>query len=1229
MGEVYEADDLVLHTRVAIKLLSQFGPAQLFQFKQEFRSLADAVHPNLVGLHELHCEGEQWFFSMELVEGGDFAAYVRGEGSHSGLELDERLSDTVEAAGPAGPAESEGAASSVFTGHPLWELGPDAEVRLRKALTGLATGVAALHDFGRVHRDLKPSNVLVTAAGRAVILDFGLVSSRRSAGRAGTELVSGTIPYMSPEQAGGDSTGPASDWYSVGVMLYEVLAGRLPYGGTFSEMLAAKRRAPQLLPALDGRVPADLADLCRRLLSPRPEDRPDGRAVLSLLDAGGAARGETTIGGGPSSPLVGRTLQLGMLRTARQLARPGHSCVAWVSGRSGMGKTALLQAFLAEAEGEGALVLSSRCSERESVPYKGVDGVVDRLAGYLAGLPSGHEQALMPRHLGALQQLFPVLSLGPGGEGTHRGPIPVDPRENQRRAFGALRELLCRLGDLEELVLAIDDLQWSDGDSARLVSELLRPPDAPTMLLILAHRSEASGRVLDEFHDAVRTHVPEEHTVRVDLGPLPLNEAEQVARFHCGPPGEASAERARFVAAESQGIPFFIEELARAAAAAPEAGGRLLSLDEYTRTRVRGLAVEPRGLLEVLAVAGQPLPQSLAWRAAGCASMDTEVLKLLAGNHLLRTLGAGPEGLLECYHDRIREAVVAGLDEERRSAHHLALAMCWEGWGIPDHEAVARHYLLAGHGERAAQFARRAAGAAARALAFDRAADLYRMSLANGVWGDEDVRSLLSGLGDVLGAAGRGKEAADVYLDLAGRCSGEVEWTYLGKAADQLLAAGHVVEGRQVMQRVLSRFGLSMPGGQLATLWSLAWLSVRKRVMGLRYRARPEAEIPRRTLDRIDTCRSAALSMGMADPMRSAVFQQRALIFALQAGEPSRVARQLAAEGGYAAAFGGRGYARSLELLVRARQLALSISDPEALSTCHACLAIAMFQLGRWADAVAQAEEGERLCLERGLHAGWEIYTCRLFRIGPRGWMGRYRDFRSLASELLADAVARHDFYSAAHVRLGSPIHPLLIEDRPDACRDGLKDAAAFLSESEFTLYHVYASRLRCQIAMYRGGWEEAVGVAEAVRKGVERSIVGRVALARNFMLEALGGALVGAAGGSLDKKTAAHRIDRCIRTARKIGLPWLDGLATTWEGGALLLAGRSAEAAAAYGRAASIFEGAHMHAHVAACRYRQGGLEGGDAGRTLQAVAVQYLRDETVANPERLVATLVPSPQV
>src|SRR5262249_8727604 len=141
--------------------------------------------------------------------------------------------------------------------------------RLRPALRQLALGVHALHEAGWLHRDIKPSNVMVTGDGRGVLVDFGLVTEQRwsaAANRAASERVIGTPAYMSPEQAAHTRLGTASDWYSVGVMLYEVLTGRLPFEGSLANVLAWKQHVDPRRPSELAAVPSDLDELCMALL---------------------------------------------------------------------------------------------------------------------------------------------------------------------------------------------------------------------------------------------------------------------------------------------------------------------------------------------------------------------------------------------------------------------------------------------------------------------------------------------------------------------------------------------------------------------------------------------------------------------------------------------------------------------------------------------------------------------------------------------------------------------------------------------------------------------------------------------------------------------------------------------------------------------------------------------------------------------------------------------------
>src|SRR5262249_17156576 len=153
----------------------------------------------------------------------------------------------------------------------------------------LALAIAALHQAGKVHRDIKPSNILVTRDDRLVLLDFGLVAEVGGSPRDSSQRdVVGTAMYMAPEQAHGRAVGPAADWYSFGVLLYEALTGRPPHVGPSALEILTKKQQYEPPPprARTSRfVPRDLDGLCADLLSRNPADRPSQREILERIGA--------------------------------------------------------------------------------------------------------------------------------------------------------------------------------------------------------------------------------------------------------------------------------------------------------------------------------------------------------------------------------------------------------------------------------------------------------------------------------------------------------------------------------------------------------------------------------------------------------------------------------------------------------------------------------------------------------------------------------------------------------------------------------------------------------------------------------------------------------------------------------------------------------------------------------------------------------------------------------
>lgn len=244
MARVILAHDPVLDRKVAIKVLRDHyaeDPEFLERFRNEAQSVAALAHPNIVSIYDLGRSADgAYYIAMEHVAGGTLKER---------LEREERLSEAETAA-----------------------LGAQ-----------ISAALEAAHRHGIIHRDIKPQNVLLTEKGEVRVADFGIARAASVAGGSGTSLVLGTASYMSPEQAAGEALGPRSDLYSLGVVLYEMLTGRLPFESETPVALAFKQVYEQPVPPaeIEPTVSKGVNALVMKLLAKNPADRYESATEVS------------------------------------------------------------------------------------------------------------------------------------------------------------------------------------------------------------------------------------------------------------------------------------------------------------------------------------------------------------------------------------------------------------------------------------------------------------------------------------------------------------------------------------------------------------------------------------------------------------------------------------------------------------------------------------------------------------------------------------------------------------------------------------------------------------------------------------------------------------------------------------------------------------------------------------------------------------------------------------
>jgi hypothetical protein len=1246
-GVVYRALDRERNTPVALKTLRHVAAKALVRFKQEFRALADVSHPNLVTLYELSSHEDQWFFTMELIDGVNFLWYLRGD-TYPG-----ESSHTSALSSPSSSALSDFRRQAVdkiggAKGPPTGSLNLD---RMRQALPQLAEGLLALHGAEKLHRDIKPSNVLVTREGRVVLLDFGLVTELAPE-HTHTMDAAGTPAYMSPEQAAGLPLTEASDWYNVGSMLYEALTGYLPFSGPVLEVMRRKQESEPAPPReLAPGVPSDLDTLCCELLRLDPARRPSGPEVLRRLRGVKGPSGATDLALPVlpvAPPFVGREQHLEALRNAFRTMKGGRAVTVAVHGGSGMGKSALVRRFLEELreqEREG-VVLSGRCYERESVPFKALDALVDALSRYLRHLPSAEAEALLPHDILALARVFPVLRQVDAVNRARRAVLEIpDSQELRRRAFAALRELVVRLADRRPLVLFIDDLQWGDVDSAALLEALLRPPDSPALLLIGCYRSEEADtspllRAVLPMRDTVGPSL-ERHDIVV--GELASPEARDLALALLGGRGPAMRTRAEAIAHESGGNPYFIEELVRfsQADAGPVPGGRLegmaggdpmtpeFTFDRVLETRVSLLSEAARRLLDVVAVAGVPIEAGVAYRASNVEMEGESALAPLRAGHLVRTRTAPGRHEIEAYHDRIRDAVVAHLSAEGLKECHHRLASALLAGGRPDPEMLATHYLGAGDAESAAEFAASAAGQASRALAFDRAAALYQVAINLRQNTPLERAKLQVQLGDALANAGRGAEAARAYLSAAAGVGSTLALDLHRRAAQQFLISGHIEDGVRVLNTVLAKLDMKLPETPRRALLSLLFRRAQIRLRGLEFRERDETEVAGQDLLRIDTCWAVGVGMAVVDTVGGADFQARHLVLALRAGEPYRVARALALEGAYVAMGGNRSRERAKRLIEASRALAERVNQPYAIGLTTSTAGFAAWLDGHWREARILLEHGEKILRDRCTGVDWEILLAQLFGLVSLFLLGEVAELSRRLPALLKEAKERGNLLRATFLRIGFCSHVVwLAADDVESARQELDTGLEGWRRGSFDYLQLWVRAARTDIALYSGErtlTPERVGAQwRPSARALDRFV--QVGFIRGLDQRARRRLAAAAESQNPSEQDALLRgAERHARTILHERTRWGDPLAFLLQAGAAAARGKTEQALALLSSAEVGFTGADMALYVAAAQRRRGQLMGGDGGRSLVNTANAWMTAQGIKNPERMTTMLAP----
>jgi tetratricopeptide (TPR) repeat protein/predicted Ser/Thr protein kinase len=762
MGEVYRARDPLLERELVLKVLpqrTQLHTEALERFVREARAASALNHPNIVTIYAIGESDGCHFIAMELVKG-----------------------------------------------RTLRQLGRDGAPAKLVAQVGsqAARALAVAHEAGIVHRDIKPENVMVRDDGYVKVLDFGIAQLSRHDNTATSDesrltrpgMVVGTMRYMSPEQATADEITPASDMFSLGIVLYELATGRHPFEASSDMAVLSSiilRDAPP--PSrLNPRIPREFDAIIARMLAKNPAMRPTSIEVATIL--GGIADPATTsdtdaVSQQTRGGVVGREVEKAALREEFAAAASGRASMICVSGEPGIGKTTLVEDFLSDLlRGSSHLVARGRCSER--------------LAGAEAFLPilDAIEDLLSEDPDGTIRNAFAtnapswMKQVAPFDTGPAQASAPAS-QERLKRELAAFLSAICVT---QPLVLFIEDIHWADTSTVDLLSYILTRLSNDRLFTIITFRPSELQLAQHPFL-ALKLDLQTRGVAR-ELPLAFLTENEVRALLALKFPGSAfPAELSRMIHSRTEGNPLFVADVAqylRAKDVVRETGGiwtvsgslpdleRELpeSMRSMVQRKIGQLSEEDSQLLVAAAVQGHSFDSSVISSALQRDPADVEErldeLERIYTFVIRRDEYEYPDGTLTTryrfVHVLYQNALYASLSVSRKvqvsKAVGEALLKVQKGVAGPVAAELGFLFETAREPDRASEYFAAAARNAARVFAIKEAAVLARRGLALLAKVEESPErqnrelSLQSVLGTSL-AATLGYAAPDVLVAMA------------------------------------------------------------------------------------------------------------------------------------------------------------------------------------------------------------------------------------------------------------------------------------------------------------------------------------------------------------------------------------------------------------------------------------------------------------------------------
>jgi serine/threonine protein kinase/DNA-binding SARP family transcriptional activator len=740
MGVVYGAHDTLLDRTVAIKVLSEAGGDTQGRTRllREAQAVARLDHPHIVPVYDAGEMNSTPFIVMQLVDGKN-----------------------------------------------LRECSPLSLPQIITLASQLCDALGHAHRRGIVHRDVKPENILVTPEGTAKLMDFGLAYSQSAARLTQEGTVMGTLAYLAPEQILGEPIDGRTDLYALGVILYELTTGRLPFTGDDMLSLISQHLHSPVEPPRVHRadLPPALNTLIVHLLSKQPADRPASAEEIHVVldDMKRPAAAPPTLTAAYSTldrivrdQLVGRARELDEMVRLWNQAVSGAGQTLLISGEPGIGKTRLVRELMSFAQNSGGKVLADGCHAEGGPPYAPLAAVIRET------LEHSSEPDLPNFVLADLLTLAPHLR--PRYPHVLFNPT-LDPHFEQQRMFDSFVTWCEELATSAPLLLLIEDVHWADNGTLALLRHLARRVRKARLLLVMTYRDTEIE--LDQSHplysillDLNRERLAEE----LKLTRLNREQTRELLGAMLPEAGAITPEFLEGIYKETEGNPFFIEEVCKGLIEQGklyQAGGTWRRADMQTIIippsvrgailgRVERLPDKAQEALRLASILGREFDfETLC--AVSKQEEETLIAALERAERAQLISEATQAGHIVYFfaHALIPFTLRESLSGLRRQRLHHRVGTAIETQRPSDFEALAYHFTAAGEQEKAIEYSRLAAELAQALYVYETAIQHLKSALDMMRGGEQnELRlALLESLADAHRLRGERAKAIQIYQE--------------------------------------------------------------------------------------------------------------------------------------------------------------------------------------------------------------------------------------------------------------------------------------------------------------------------------------------------------------------------------------------------------------------------------------------------------------------------------